>query len=169
MLKMPEFKQSRETQIIYELFRAIDARDPPLVTHHELCEATGKPLRDIRGFIATAIRRCLNDHAMVIESDRGIGYRLRGDGDLRESGRKAVERSRKIQRVGLRKMQCADESKLDPEQRANHFMLKSVLEIGLLNSRPRTMSNIEQMVRRKHNELNPEEMVAAIKESLSRK
>ncbi len=169
MLKMPEFKQSRETQIIYDLFRAIDTRDPPLVTHSELCEATAKPLRDIRGPIATAIRRCLNDHGLVIESDRGIGYRLRRDHELSGSGQRAVERSRRIQRIGLKKMQSADMSKLDAIERASHCILKSVLEIGLLNSRPRTLSNVKQMVLRKHNELNEEEILAAIKESLTRK
>ncbi len=169
MLKPPDFKQSRETQIIYDLFREITTRALALITLSELCEATGKSLPAIRGAIATAIRRVRKDDQLVIESDRGLGYRLRRDAELVISGQRAIDRSRRIQMTGLQKMECADVATLDAESRAAHNVRKSVLELGLLTSRPRTVANVTQMVIRKHNELDQQEMLAAVKEALGRK
>lgn len=166
MLKRPEFIQSRETQICYDLFREIRTREPPLITWNELCEATGKSRSQIRGAIQTAAKRALNDDGIVIESDHGIGYRLRVDNELMNSGQRAIERSRRIQRVGLKKMNCADMAKLSAEDRATHNVRKSVIELGLLISRPRTISSVNQMVLRKHNELDEQEMLQAVKNAL---
>lgn len=168
MLKSPEFKQSRETQIIYDLFREIRLRTPPLITWDELCEATGKTRAQIRGAINTAIRRCRNDDSLVIESDRSIGYRLRPDAEHSVSGQKAHERSRRILTIGKKKMECTDLTRLSADERASHHVHKSVLELALLPSRPRTINNVKQMVIRKHNELDEQEMLQAIRNALSK-
>lgn len=167
---MPDFKQSRESQIIYDLFRNIRNRDPALITWDELLEATGKQRRtQIAGAIMTATRRARKDDQLVIECDRGLGYRLRIDKELSISGQRAIDRSRRIQRTGLQKMDCADISKLDAENKAIHNVRKSVLELGMLTTRPRTVASVTQMVMRKHNQLDEQELLAAAKEALSRR
>jgi hypothetical protein len=45
---------------------------------------------------------------------------------------------------------------------------KSALELMLMASRPRTIDNVNQMVMRKHNQLDEQEMLVAIKEALSK-
>lgn len=168
MLKPPDFKQSRETQIIADLFADITNLNPQLITLQELTKATGKSLSQIRGAIATAIRWVRKNHSLVIESDRNIGYRLRKDNELTISGQSAIDRSRRVQRVGLQKMECADLSRLTPEEKSAHNVRKSALELMLLASRPRTIANVDQMVTRKHNQLDEHEMLTAIKEALSK-
>lgn len=168
MLAPPTFKQSRETEICYSLFRTIRDRSPQLITWNELCDATGKDRDQIANNIHTALRRALNDDGLVIENDRDVGYRLRTDGEINGCGQRAIEHTRRVQRVGLKKMNCADMNRLTPEERATHNVRKSVLELGLLSSRPRTISNVNQMVIRKHNELDEREMVEAIRVALTR-
>src|SRR5580692_30606 len=118
MLKLPEFKQSRETQIIYDLFREIGTRQDRLITYSELREATGLSKEKLRGPIHTAIRRALNHDGLVIECDRGIAYRLSGDEETATASvPRAIERARRIHRVGLKKANCVDRSKLTSESR----------------------------------------------------
>lgn len=162
MLKPPDFKQSRDTRIIIGLFE-----DHLPVTWMELEEATGKSRDQIRGAIGTAVRWMRRNRGIVIENDRSFGFRQRADADMPISAKLATEKGRRIHRVALEKMECVDLPKLTPEQRATHLVHKSVLELGLLMSRPRTIANVNQMVIRSHNELNEKEMLQAIKESLS--
>ena len=169
MLKTPDFRQSRDTQIVYDLLRDIASRAPPVITWGELTEATGKHRQQLRGPVATALRNCLNNDGLVIENDRGIGYRLRSDREHSICGRHASDRSRRILRTGLKKMNCTDVARLSVEERMEHNIRKSVLELALMPSRPRTITNVSQMVMRKHNELDEQEMLNAIREALSGK
>jgi len=169
MLKPPDFKQSRETQIIYELFRELPNRDDPLITHRELCEATNKRIEDIRGAIATAKNRALNSDGLVIDNDRSIGYRLRKGDQITKIAERGSEKARKIVRTSKKKIGCVDRTKLTVEETARYFVVKTVLELQELPSRPRTKGNVQQMILRKHNELDEQEMLEAIKEALIKK
>lgn len=169
MLKPPDFKQSRETHIIYELFRELPTRDDPLVTHRELCEATNRHLEEIRGAIATAKNRALNNDGLVIDNDRRIGYRLRKGDQITRAAERGSEKARKIVRTSKKKIDCVDRTKLTVEETARYFVVKTVLELQELPSRPRTKSNVTQTILRKHNELDQQEMLKAIKEALIKK
>jgi len=166
MLKPPEFKESRETQIVYDLMRQAIHRDPPLLTWDEICEATGKSRSKLYGAIHTSMKRLRRSDRVVVENDRNIGYRLRHENELSQCGQSAIERTRRLQRTGIEKMDCADLAKLTNEERARHITRKTVLELGLASTRPRTISNIDQMVIRRNNELTGDEMVKAIREAL---
>jgi hypothetical protein len=169
MLKPPSFKQSRDTQIIYGLFREINQRKDPVVTWNEICEATGKRKQRLSGAVATAIKRSRRDDGIVVESDRGIGYRLRKDAELNQSGSKAIERSRTISRVGLEKLKCGDREQMNVEQRAEFDVNKTVLEMNVMTTNSRIRSSTKQMVMRKHNELNEQEQLQAIADALAGK
>lgn len=168
MLDNPAFKESRETDIIYKLFLTLPEREDPLVTHRELCEATNKALEEIRGNIATAKKRAL-DNGLVIDNDRAIGYRLRKGDEITQAAEKASERARKHVRVGKKKIGCVDPKKLTIEESARYFVVKTVLELQELPARPRTKSNVKQMVVRKHNDLDEQEMLEAIRDALVKK
>lgn len=169
MLQVPEFKQSRETRIIYRLFQERIPEPPHLATIMEIEEAAGKPINKLRGPIATALKRLLKDDRIVAESDRGIGYRLRKDNELADSGHKSIVRARRIQETGLKKMNCVNDRLLSSEEKAIHNIKKSVLKLSLVPSEPRKVSILKQMVMRKHNELDEEEMLKAIVDALSKK
>ena len=169
MLDTPAFKQSRETTIIYDIFRGLNDRDNPVVTHRELCEATNKKLEEIRSAIATAKRRALHSDGLVIESDRSIGYRLVKGDDITTVAEKGSEKARKQVRTARKKISHVDHTRLTVEQTARYFVVKTVLELQELPARPRTKSNVEQMIVRKHNELDEQEMLEAIKEALLKK
>lgn len=169
MLKKPEFRQSRETQIIYELFCGIDQAGDGLATWRDICAATGKERDELRSAILTATKRMRRDHGLVIENDRDLGYRLRPDNSLVNSGQKALERARRTERIGLEKMNCCELQKLSADEKAAHLVTKSALELGLLVTRPRVRSNLTQMIARKHNELTEFELMEAIADRLGKK
>lgn len=169
MLKPPDFKQSRDTEIIFNIFQDLPSRPDHQGTWHELCEATGKPKHKIVGCVQTAKKRMRRDFGIVVENVRNIGYQVLQDREIANSGQLAIERARRVQSVGLEKMNCVDTKRLNFEERAVYDVRKSVLELTLLASRPRTISNINQMVIRKRNELDQEEMVQAIKDALIKK
>jgi biotin operon repressor len=169
MLKPPEFRQSREAQIISELFRDIEQKDGGLITWRELCSATGKGRAELKSPIQTAIRRMRKDHGLVIENDRDLGYRLKANNRLVGSGRTALERSRRIEKVGLEKMDCCELAKLSMEEKAEHMVVKSAIQLGLMTKRSRVRSSLTQMVIRKHNALTEQEMLQAIVERLGQK
>jgi hypothetical protein len=163
----PNFTQARETRIILDLFKTIKTRDPQIVTHQDIQRATSKKLDFVRGSIATALKRARKEYGLVIENDRGIGYRLCVDREIStKCGRSAIERGRRIDRIAIEKMNCADKRVLSSEERANHDTTCSVLELRLLASRQRTISSVTQMVMRKHNELDQQELLEAAKAAL---
>ena len=169
MSEAPSFKQSRETEIVFDLLKNIGVRNPPLATYQEIEKAAGRKLADgLRSNINTAIKRLRKEAGIVVECDRGIGYRLRPDGELPGTAQKAIERSRRIQRTGLEKLKCADRSALSQEQRVEYDVVKSSIELSLLASRPRTIDNVKQMVIRKSNQLDEGEMMEAAKAALMR-
>lgn len=169
MLDTSTFKQSRETKIIANLFKSLPERDDPLVTHRELCEATNKKLNDIRGAIATAQKYVLNNDGLVVENDRSIGYRLAKGAEITKVAERGSEKARNQVRKARKKINTIDTTTLTLEERVGVYVLKSVLELQGLPARPRTRSNVKQMVLRKHNELDEQELLEAIKEGLLRK
>jgi hypothetical protein len=169
MLKAPEFKQSKTTQLIYEMMVHASQSKIKLVTWIELQDATGKSRDDISGSLQTAMRRMISDHGIVFENERNIGYRVMENHELADVGQRAIQRSRTQQRGGLKKMNCAEIEKLDATERVRYFTRRSVLELGLASSQTRTIKNVDQMVMRKHNELTGEEQLAAIKDALTGK
>lgn len=166
MLKPPEFKRSPETQIIYDIFRDIESREGEPVTYLELCEATGQPKDKIRGAISTARIRVLRDCGIVIHRVVGVGYRQIKGSDVADVAQSVIQHVRRTQSLGLEKLNCVDTRSLSASERATFDVRKSVLELGLLATRPRTISNINQMVIRKSNELDPTEMMQAIRDAL---
>jgi hypothetical protein len=79
---------------------------------------------------------------------------------------KSREHSRRSLKTALEKLECGDVSKLTPEQRAAHEVEKSAIQLGLIATRPRTVSSVKQMVIRKHNELDEQELLEAVKTAL---
>jgi hypothetical protein len=162
----PDFHQSRSTEIIYNLIKNISERADRFIPWSELTTATEKTRDEIRGSLGTAIKRCRRNDGIVIEVDRKLGVRLVENGNLPKSGMKAVERARRTQKVGLEKVNCADISKLNMEQKAEYNVTRTVLELGLQASRPRTIENVKKMVIRQNNYLDVEHMLQATKEAL---
>jgi hypothetical protein len=166
----PEFKESKNTRIIYELFKEAPTRDPPLITWLEITEATGQPVAALRGNVATAAKRLRTVDGKVIECDRGVGYRVVPDRELSEVGRKHIRRARRIQREGLAKVTIPiDLTKLSPTERLNHYTTQSALALALEVTKPQTINKVDQMVQRKQNQMSAEEMLRAIKETLEKK
>lgn len=167
MTTQPTFKQSRETEIIFAILKGIASREPQVVTYQEIEAETGKRLNDgLRSNIATAIKRLRKECGLVVECDRGIGYRLRPNHEISKSGQDAIERARRVQRVGLEKLNCADRSRMNQQERVEFDVVKSSIELSLLASRPRTIDNVKQMVMRKSNQLDEQEMMEAAKAAL---
>jgi hypothetical protein len=168
-MNKPSFAQSRETQIIYDIFLELPTRNPPLLTYRELLKETGKKdIAEIRGFISTAIRRARRLNELVIECDRGVGYRLRPDNELADCGLTALSRARKIQKTGGEKLGCVKLTKLSADEKIKHFVAQSAIELALVPSRPRTLANITDQVKHKHNSLdNDVEMLLAIQRGLT--
>ena len=166
MPRPPDFKQSALTQQVYEMFVHASNADPPVVTWDLLTERTGLPRTALYSTIQTVLRRMVSDQGVVFENEANFGYRVVPDDGLAEVGQKSIERARRQQRTGVRKMDCADMSNLTPEQRVRHITRKTVLELGLAASRPKSIKSVEQSVNRRHNQLTPEEQIAAIREAL---
>jgi biotin operon repressor len=164
----PEFKQSRETQIVYDLLLKASQGDG-FVSWRELCAATEKGRREIQSAIRTAVIRMRRDHGVVFENDRDMGYRMRVDNQLVNSGQSAIERARRTEKIALEKMGCCEIGKLNPEERAAHLVTKSALELSLLVKRSRVRNNLTQMVIRKHNELDQQELLEAVVDRLGKK
>jgi hypothetical protein len=168
MLKVPDFKQSPETQIIHDLFRALPLRDPPLITFRELCEATGKSRAEIRGAIATALGRALSVDRLVIDNEHNVGYRLRPNAEIPASSQNNIARARRATRKAQKKLSVAEPEKMPGPERIDFYVQSSLVEMTLMSTRPRTVSNVRQMALRKQNELSNDEMLDAIKQALAR-
>jgi hypothetical protein len=169
MLHPLAFKQSRDVLVIYDLFKNIEHLPGKIVTWNELTAATGKTRVQISWAIAIAIRRCREEFSLIIENDRGIGYRLRSDTELETPGYKRIRHLRRHSRVTQKILGCANRVKMTVEQRTSVDTLRSVAGIVEAATNPRTIKQTTQMVIRKSNELTELEQLEAIADALKKK
>jgi hypothetical protein len=168
MLAPQQFEEGRDAKICRELFQRHTLDGTGLVTLLEIMEATNRKAVPY-GAIHTAIRRVRRDSGQNWENDFGIGYRLRSSEENPESGKRHRDRARKQFKTGLEKLRTADPAQMSPTARTRHILETSVAEIGLAATAPRAISNISQRAERAHNELGPDELVASIKDALTRR
>ena len=168
MLATPEFKEGKTARICRELFLEHAQNGTHLVTHIEIKEATESATIPYAA-VGTAIRRMRRDHGQNWENDHAIGYRLRSPEETPESGKRHRERARKQFKTGLEKLKTADPAQMSATARTRHILETSVAELGIAATSPRALSNIGQRAERSHNELNSEEMVASIRDALTKR
>jgi hypothetical protein len=168
MLAKPEFEEGKTTKICRELFLQREADGSAFVSLFEIKEAIGENSVPY-GALMTAIRRLRKENSQNWENDRGLGYRLRSSEESAESGKRHRERARKQFRTGLEKLKTADIAKMSVSARTKSILEQTVCELGLAATAPRTINNVSQRVERQHNELTAQQMVDALKESLTRK
>jgi hypothetical protein len=166
MLNMPIPKQSKVTYAAYELLKEAPSRHDKTVVYSEFVDAAGKPISRIRGNICTAIKWARKTDGIVFENLIGVGYRVAKDADIAPIAQKGRERARRGLKASNEKLDCVDVKSLTPEQRASHDVEKSATELALLATRPRTVSNVKQMSIRKHNALDEQELLEAVKSAL---
>jgi hypothetical protein len=162
----PIAKQSKTTYAIYELLKKASDREDKTVVYSELVEEAGKPIRCIRGNIYTAANWLRRTDKLVLENLTGVGYRIAKDADHAPIAQKGREQARRRLKVVNEKLDCTNAKVLTPEQRASHAVEKSSVELALLATRPRTISNIKQMSIRKNNALDEQELLEAVKAAL---
>jgi hypothetical protein len=163
------FKITPVTQIIIDLMAGRMSEEDSLITYSELEQATGRALSEIRPSIYTARRRILNDHSKWFGCDRRLGYRVVDDENLPECGKANRSKARNMYRDTLKILAIADPAKQSVEARRRTLLERSVAELGMAATAPRSIARIEQEVSRAHNQLSLEQQVAAIKDALTRR
>lgn len=163
-----QFAEGKDAKLCRELFQRHALDGTGLVTLLEIMEATNRKVVPY-GAIHTAIRRVRRDSGQNWENDFGIGYRLRSSEENAESGKRHRERARRQFKTGLEKLKTADPAQMSATARTRHILETSVAELGIAATSPRALSNIGQRAERSHNELNSEEMVASIRDALTKR
>ena len=68
---------------------------------------------------------------MVFGTIMGVGIKRLSDEEIPDEGASAVRRAKKTANKGLKKLVCADITKMQPDTKIRHITLKTVL--GLFN------------------------------------
>jgi hypothetical protein len=155
------------TQTIIDLMASRMNDEDTLITYAELEQMTDKPLLVIRHFIYTARKHIRDDHGKWFDCYRGIGFRVVPDEDLPNCGKANRSRARNLHRETIKTLAIADPTKQSAEARRHTMLERSVAELGMAATAPRSIARIEQEVARAHNQLSLEQQVAAIKDALS--
>jgi hypothetical protein len=161
------FKITPVTQIIIDLMTARMNDENSLITYIELEQATGLPMSEIRSHFYSARRKVRNDHGKWFHCDRLHGYRAVDDENLPECAKVNRGKARNLHRENIKILGIADPAKQSAEARRRTMVERSVAELAMAATAPRSIARIEQMVARAHNRLSLEQQIAAIKDALS--
>ena len=119
-----------ETELLIEFLKPAEIGQ--VFTYQQL-NAACKDDVQIRSTILNTARRNLlkPPHRMVFGTITGVGIKRLSDEEIPDVGAHAVKRSRRIAKVGIKKMGCADVLKMAPETKVKHITTMTVL--GLFN------------------------------------
>lgn len=163
------FLKAHETQVIIDLMVSRLPDKDAFVTYRELEQVTGRSLARIRGNISSACKFVLDEHGKHFRCDRGFGYRLCPDEELPDCGKERRKKARTQFRKSLKIMAVANPTKQSRGAFLRTVQERTIAELGMATTAPRTIDRAEQMVARSQNELTLEEQVQLIKDSLERK
>lgn len=97
-------------------------------TYQELNAACKDDVQARNTILQTARRQLMKPpHRMVFGTIAGVGIKRLSDEEIPDEGASAVKRAKNISRKGLKKLGCADISKMTPETKVKHITTKTVL------------------------------------------
>ena len=101
-------------------------------TYSEMNEAAKDDVQTRNTILNTARRTLLKPpYRMVFGTIMGVGIKRLSDEEIPDVGDSAVKRSRRIAQHGMKKLNCADLSKMQPDTKIRLITAKTIL--GLFN------------------------------------
>lgn len=125
-----------------------------VITYAELNAAAKCDVQQRNTVLQTARRQMMHDpHRMVFGTISNVGIKRLEDHEISDEGMSCVKRARRIARNGLKKLACADLSKLDQESKIRLHTSRTVLWLLTTSGNSKTIGLAEQSARRNDGEL----------------
>ena len=126
MTTRPNFQMSSDARLIYAELRKKKVGET--IPHKEIEAAVSRPLSQIRGALATALRRALRDDGMVFANIRNVGYqRLNDEGIVDQASSDTVHLRRSAKRAVEKLTKVNDYCALPPHKQLEHTTRLSIV------------------------------------------
>lgn len=139
-------RASVEAQILAKYLET--AQVGQVITYAELNAAAKCDVQERNTVLQTAKRQLLKTpHRMVFGTISSVGIKRLADHEIPDEGASAVKRAKRIAKVGLEKLCCADLTKLEPEDKVKAITTKTVLGLFGQSASRKTLGLAEQAAR----------------------
>ena len=118
-----------------------------VMTYQQLNEAAKCDVQERNTVLCTARKIVMRERRYVFGTIIGVGVKRLSDDEIPEEGISAIKRSRRIARNGMRKMECADLTRMSPEARVRVITTKTVLGLFTASGSRKVMHLAEQGAR----------------------
>ncbi|SCM71564.1 hypothetical protein KL86PLE_100265 [uncultured Pleomorphomonas sp.] len=140
----PIFQSSAETRLItQELAKCAKGE---IIPYERICEVVSRPLDDIRGNIATAMRRVLRDKDFVFSAVRGVGLKRLTDAEIVADGSARTTALHKSAARAVERQSKADFDSLTNEQKIRFSAEMSVNSAIAMMTRESSIKKVEAKV-----------------------
>lgn len=118
-----------------------------VLTYQQLNAAAKCDVQERNTVLQTARRIAQRDKQFVFGTISGVGIKRLSDEEIPDEGISAMKRSRRIAKNGMKKLECADLSKMSPETKVKAITTKTVLGLFSASGSRKVLHLAEQGAR----------------------
>jgi hypothetical protein len=124
----PTFRRSAETELLIKSL--LSTEEGHQITYKSLLDASHLPDDSkFQACLQSARRTCQRENGVVFGVVRGVGLKRCTPQEIVELGQDSITRSRHVAKRGLKRILCADTSRLGDEDMKNFNMRSSILAL----------------------------------------
>lgn len=159
-MSQPSFQMSADARLIYQRLRK--AAPDEVVPYADLVAEVSRPLDEIRGAIATAVRRLLRDDGRVFTNVRTVGLKRCTDTQIVDAATGDTDAIRRRARRGVERLtKVVDYASLPPAHQVEHTARMSVLGAIAMFARETSVERVRAASQGRASELPIAETVQA--------